>query len=72
LKENVTCGHVASIGELRNAFTILDGIRENKRLRRRWKDNNKVNLKGVWCEYIDWIHLTQNKNPVAGCFERGN
>jgi hypothetical protein len=41
-------GHVARMGEKRNAYRILMGKPEGKRplgrLRRRWTDNTKINL----------------------------
>jgi hypothetical protein len=41
-------GHVARIGEKRNAYTILVGKPAAKilfrRLRHRWENNNKMNL----------------------------
>jgi hypothetical protein len=42
-------GHVARMGEIRNAYKILVGKPKGNRvlgtLRRRWKDNVKKNLK---------------------------
>jgi len=35
-------GHVARMGERRGAYSILVGIREGKRRRRRWEDNIKI------------------------------
>jgi hypothetical protein len=47
-------GHVARMGEPRNAYRILMGKPEGKRPlgrpRRRWVDNIKMNLRGMgWC-----------------------
>jgi hypothetical protein len=44
-------GHVARMGEMRNAYNILVGKPEGKRRlgrpRRRWKNNIKMNLMGM-------------------------
>jgi hypothetical protein len=44
-------GHVARIGEKRNAYRILMGKQEGKRLlgrpRRRWEDNTKIYLREI-------------------------
>ena len=37
-----------------------EGKRRLGRLRRRWKDNIKVDLQEVGCGGIDWIALAQN------------
>jgi hypothetical protein len=53
-------GHVARIGEKRNAYRILVGKPEGKRpLRRprhRWVDDMKMDLRG-----IEWIDLAQDR-----------
>jgi hypothetical protein len=47
-------GHVARMGEKRNAYKILigklEGKRPRRRPRRRWEDNIKLDLReiGVW------------------------
>jgi hypothetical protein len=45
-------------------YKILNGKPEGKRplgmLRHRWKDNIKIHPKVVWCENLNWIHLTQD------------
>jgi hypothetical protein len=45
-------GHVAQMGETRNAYRILVGTPEGKkplgRIRRRWVDNIKTDLKRDW------------------------
>jgi hypothetical protein len=57
-------GHVARIGETRNACRILVGKPEGKRLlgrqRRRWMDNIKFDLRGIECDGMDWIDLAQD------------
>jgi hypothetical protein len=53
-------GHVARMGEKRNAYRILVGKREGQRQgrpRRRWVDNIKINLREIGWEGMDWIYL---------------
>jgi hypothetical protein len=40
-------------------------------LRRRWEDNIRMDLREVGWEVVDWIHLAQDKGPMAGCCEHG-
>jgi hypothetical protein len=51
-------GHVVHIGEMRNAYKILVRKPEEKtplkRLRCRWEDNIKTNLKKTGWEVLDW------------------
>jgi hypothetical protein len=55
-------GHVARMGEKRNAYRVLVGKPEGKpvqgRQRRRWEDNNKMNLGGIGWGGTDWIDLS--------------
>jgi hypothetical protein len=48
----------------RNAYRILVGKckerRTARRHRRKWKDNIKINLKGIECKDVEWIHLAQD------------
>jgi hypothetical protein len=59
-------GHVAGMGEKRNACRILVGIPEGKRPlgrpRRRWVNNIKMDLRDIEWDGIDWIHLAQNRD----------
>jgi hypothetical protein len=59
-------GHVARIGETRNAYRILLGKAEKKRPlgrpRRRWVDNIKMDLGEIGWDDRDWIELTQDRN----------
>ncbi|KAJ4443586.1 hypothetical protein ANN_05260 [Periplaneta americana] len=59
-------GHVARMGEFRNAYRVLVGRPEGKRplgrLRRRWEDNTKMDLRGVGYDDRDWINLTQDRD----------
>ncbi|KAJ4434142.1 hypothetical protein ANN_16462 [Periplaneta americana] len=64
-------GHVARMGESRNAYRVLVGRPEGKRPlgrpRRRWEDNIKMDLREVGYDDRDWINLAQ-----AGLCEGGN
>jgi hypothetical protein len=59
-------GHVASMEEKMNAYRILVGKPEGKsplgRLRRRWVNNNKMDLREIEWDGIDWIHLAQDRD----------
>ncbi|KAJ4427358.1 hypothetical protein ANN_24978 [Periplaneta americana] len=59
-------GHVARMGESRNAYRVLVGRPEGKRPlgrpRRRWEDNIKMDLREVGCDDRDWINLAQDRN----------
>jgi hypothetical protein len=54
-------GHVARMGETRNAYTILVGKPEGKRPlgrpRCRWVDNIKMDLREIGWNGRDWIEL---------------
>jgi hypothetical protein len=59
-------GHVARIGEKRNAYRLLVGKPEGKRPvgrpRRRRGDNIRMDLEEVGWGNVDWIGLTQDRN----------
>jgi hypothetical protein len=59
-------GHVARIGEKRNAYRLLVGKPEGKRPlgrpRRRWVDNIRMDLGEVGWSDVDWIGLAQDRN----------
>jgi hypothetical protein len=59
-------GHVSRMGEKRNAYRILVGKLEGKRplgkLRRRWVDNIKMDLREIRWVGMDWIDLAQNRD----------
>jgi hypothetical protein len=40
----------------------LKGKRPVGRLRRRWKDNIRMNLREIGWEGVDWIHLAQDRD----------
>jgi hypothetical protein len=58
--------HVGLKGKTRIAYAILDGKPEEKgpleRVRRRCEDNNKMDLKGMGCEGVDWIQVAQSRD----------
>jgi hypothetical protein len=59
-------GHVARIGETRNAYRLLVGKPEGKkplgRPRRRWVHNISMDLGEVGWGDVDWIGLAQDRN----------
>ncbi|KAJ4451751.1 hypothetical protein ANN_03222 [Periplaneta americana] len=59
-------GHVAVMGESRNAYRVLVGRPEGKRSlgrpRRRWEDNIKMDLREVGYGDRDWINLAQDRD----------
>ncbi|KAJ4450879.1 hypothetical protein ANN_02311 [Periplaneta americana] len=64
-------GHVAHMGESRNAYRVLVGRPEGKRSlgrpRRRWEDNIKMDLMEVGYDGRDWINLAQDGNRWRAC-----
>jgi hypothetical protein len=54
------------MGEKRNAYGLLVGKPEGKRLlgrpRRRWVDNIRIDLGEVGCGDVDWIGLAQDRS----------
>jgi hypothetical protein len=59
-------GHVTQMGEKRNAYRILMGKPEGKRLlgrpRRIWVDNIKTDLREIEWDGMDWIDLAQDRD----------
>jgi hypothetical protein len=59
-------GHVARMGENRNACSILMGTSETKkprgRTRHRWVDNTKMDLTEMGWGGVDWIDLAQDRD----------
>jgi hypothetical protein len=59
-------GHVALMGEKRNAYRILVGKPEGKRpLRRprsRWMDNIKMDHREIGWDGMDWVDLAQDRD----------
>jgi hypothetical protein len=54
---------VVHMGEMRNAYKILagkcEGNRPLARLRRRWDDDTKTDVRETMWHGVDWIHLTR-------------
>jgi hypothetical protein len=59
-------GHVARMGEVRGAYSILVGRPEGRRPlgrpRRRWEDNIKMDLREIVFGDVDWIHWAQYRD----------
>jgi hypothetical protein len=59
-------GRVAGKGERRGTYSIWVGRPEGNiprgRLRRRWKDNIKIDLQEVGWEVMDWLDLAQDRD----------
>jgi hypothetical protein len=59
-------GHIARMGEKRNAYRTLirkpEGKRPLGRPRRRWVDNIKIGLREIGCDGVDWIDLAQDRD----------
>jgi hypothetical protein len=59
-------GHVARMGEKRNAYRLLvgrpGGRRPLGRPRCRWMDNIKMDLVEVECGDVDWMGLAQDRD----------
>jgi hypothetical protein len=57
-------GHVARMGEKRNAYRILVGKPGGKRPlgkpRRRWVDCNKMDIREIRWDGVDWIDMDQD------------
>jgi hypothetical protein len=67
IKERIRwAGHVARMGEKRNAYRLLvakpEGRRPLRRPRRRWLDNIRMNLVEVGWDDVDWIGLAQDRD----------
>jgi hypothetical protein len=54
-------GHVARMGEKRNAYRLLVGKPEGRRPHR-WLDNIRMDLGEVGWGDVDWIGLAQDKD----------
>ena len=59
-------GHVARMEQFRNAYRVLVGKYEGKRLlgrpRRRWEDNIRMELREVGCDPCEWIDLAEDRD----------
>jgi hypothetical protein len=58
-------GPGARMGEMRGAYNSLVGRLEGRRplgrLRRRWEDNIKIELREIGFGDVDWIHLARDR-----------
>ena len=58
--------HVERMEQFRNAYRVLAGKPESKRplgrLRRRWEENIKIDLREVGCDPRDWIALAEDRD----------
>jgi hypothetical protein len=56
------------MGEKRNAYRILVGRPEGKRLlgrpRCRWVDNIKIDLREIGWDVVDWIDMTEYRDGL--------
>jgi hypothetical protein len=61
-----SAGHVARMGEKRNTYTLMVGKPEGRRppgrLRLKWVDNIKMDLRETGWEDVDWIDLVQDSD----------
>jgi hypothetical protein len=59
-------GHVVRMGPKMNAYRILVGNPEGKRLlgrpKRRWVDNIKMDLREIGWDGLEWIDLAQDRD----------
>jgi len=64
-KRTKLAGHVACIGEIRNAYKIFirktEGNRQLGGSSRRWEHNIRMDLREIGWKCVDWIHLAQDK-----------
>jgi hypothetical protein len=63
-------GHIARMGEMRNAYKSLVGKPERKRPRgrprHRWEDSitRRMSLRGIEWESVEWMHLAQDRDQL--------
>jgi hypothetical protein len=64
-------GHVVRMGEGRGIYRVLVGRSEGKRplgrLRRRWEDNIKMDLRETGIDGANWIQLAQDRVQWRAC-----
>jgi hypothetical protein len=64
------------MGEIRNAYKVLDGIPEEKRPGGRpicnCSCNIRIDLRQIRCEGVDQIHLVQDRDQWRALSEHGN
>jgi hypothetical protein len=49
-----------------------EGKRPIRRPRRRWEDNNKMDIREVGCGSMDWIELAKDRDRRRALSEGGN
>jgi hypothetical protein len=68
-------GHIARMGEKRNAYRLLVGKPEGKRPvgrpRHRWVDNIKTDLKEIGWDGMDWIDVAQGRDQWRAIVDTG-
>jgi hypothetical protein len=61
-------GHLARMGEMRNAYKMVvensEGKRPLKRPRCRWEDNIRMDITEVGWEGVDWMQLAQERGHL--------
>jgi hypothetical protein len=54
------------MGEMRNAYNVLvrksEGNRLVRRPKHRWEDNTRIDLRKIWWEGVDLMHLAQDRD----------
>jgi hypothetical protein len=59
-------GHVARVGEERNVYRVLmekpEGKRSLGRLKGRWEDGIRMDLREIGWGSVDWIQLAQDRD----------
>jgi hypothetical protein len=59
-------GHVARMGEGRHVYRLLVGKPEGKRplerLRHRWEDGIKMDLREIGWGSVEWIHMGEDRD----------
>jgi hypothetical protein len=61
------------MGEKRKLYKVLMGKPEGKRplarLRRRWKNGIKMDLRQIGWEGMEWVHLAQDRDRGRGILQ---
>jgi hypothetical protein len=69
-------GHIARMGEKRNAYRLWVGKPEGKRPlgrpRHRWVYNIKIDILEIGLSCVDWIGLAQDRDKWGSSCEYGN
>jgi hypothetical protein len=74
MNEGERAGHVARMGEIRNAHSILVGTPEGKRPlgrpRHGWEYNIRIDLRETGWECVEWIHLARDRDQRRAVVNR--